>query len=85
MNTIEIKVGETKRLFNDFEATYQHLNDYNGRQEYMKTINGNRIAKKYEVKDTTGAQNFYYNGSQVNATTGYVIYPRKNEHFMDQR
>ena len=58
MNTIEIKVGETKRLFNDFIATYQHLNDYKRRQEYMKTINGNRIAKKYEVKDTTGAQNF---------------------------
>lgn len=79
INTININAGQTRRLFNDFLAKYQHLIDYkDGRQERVKTIDGNRIAMKYEVRDTTGEQNFYLNTSKVDASSGYIFYPAHN-------
>ena len=75
LNTLEIKVNDKKNLFKDILSTYKYLNDKkNGHEEYYVGQYGGKYAMKYEVKDTTGVQNFYLNeNAQVNASSGYII------------
>ena len=82
INDISIYINNNIKFFDDliFDYDFQHLSDWNGHQEYYELLNGQRIAMKYEIKDTSGEQNFflsqYEDGSSptfIDASNGYIF------------